>query len=390
MGKRFFAVMGAALAFGLSAFAEPKVPFPSQPDGVPWPSMTWPEGELPDALAGEVETLMDDAMARGREDLMGETRSIVIIQGGELVAEAYADGFGPETKQVSWSMAKAFTHAFVGRAVALDLIETIDAPMPTPWPADDPRAAISWRSWLEMTDGLAYREIGVDNVLENDVSRMMYGPGRFDVIAYVTDLPLTHEPGRHWNYTTAGSHMIGWALGFVIGIDAGGTGQMSRSTANFITQEFFALTGMDAIVEFDAAGTYLGGSLVWASARDYAKFGLLYLRGGVWEDYALLPDGWAEWARTGAPDDDGNVFGAGFWLNPPVETASTPRHLSDFGPYDSFSAQGHEGQIIWMVPSRDLVIVRTGLMTNAPENWKALYNWCQTIAQAFPDLTVAQ
>lgn len=383
MGKRFLSALAGVLMLGSGALAEPAVPLPSQPDGVPWPNLTWPVGELPAGAADEVAALISDAMARTRGDVMGETRSIVIIHRGKLVAEAYAPGFGPETRQISWSMAKSVTHALVGRAIALDLIADVDAPMPSPWPAGDPRTAISWRQWLEMTDGLAYREIGIDNVLENDVSRMMYGPGRFDVIAYARDLPLAHEPGTHWNYSTAGLHLVGWALGIIVDAGRTGAGPVSPSTADFISRELFAVLGMDAIVEFDAAGTYLGGSLVWASARDFARFGLLYLRGGVWDGYQVLPEGWADWARTGAMGDDGNVYGAGFWLSEPAATASAPAHVADIGPHDAFSAQGHEGQVIWIVPSRDLVIVRTGLMTNAPENWKALYNWCQSVALAF-------
>lgn len=388
-GTQIRRVCTAVAAIGLlgagEAVADPLPPFPVQPGDVPWPVDAWAEAPLPEGAADEVNALIADAMTRGPGDVMGETRAIVIIHRGRLVAEAYRDGFAPETKQVSWSMAKSITHALVGRAVEEGLIADMDAPMPTHWPAGDPRSRISWRDWLEMTDGLAYREIGVDDVLENDVSLMMYGPGRFDVVAHVAQFPLIHTPGTHFNYSTAGLHLVGWALGQVQADCTGGTSCTPdpKRLSAWARQTLFIPLGIDAVIEFDAAGTFLGGSLVWASPRDFARFGLLYLRGGVWQGDWLLPDGWAEWARTGAGEDDGNVYGAGFWIAEPPGTASMVSHAPDTGPYDAFSAQGHEGQIIWIVPSRDLVIVRTGLMTNAQENWKALMNWCQAVAQAF-------
>ena len=119
---------------------------------------------------------------------------------GRLVAEAYADGFGPDTKQMSWSLAKSVTHGLVGRAVQLGLIEDIDAPMPTPFPDDDPRSEISWRNWLQMTDGLEYRELGEPDILKNNVVQMMFGEGKTDVAAYLgAETGVAHEPGKVWN-----------------------------------------------------------------------------------------------------------------------------------------------------------------------------------------------
>jgi CubicO group peptidase (beta-lactamase class C family) len=149
----------------------------------------------------------------------------------------------------------------------------------------------------------------------------------------------------------------------------------------------FTPLGMDFRIEGDSVGTFLGGSLVWASARDFAKFGYLYLRDGVWEDERLLPEGWIDFARTETPADNANIYGAGWWITAygeertHAQTAKTP-------PWDAFHAGGHEGQTIWVVPSRDLVIVRLGLMTNAGENWEALYEWNQEIARAFPEVSL--
>ena len=143
---------------------------------------------------------------------------------------------------------------------------------------------------------------------------------------------------------------------------------------------------MDAQPEFDASGTFLGGSLIYASARDFARFGYLYLRDGVWEGERLLPEGWVDFARRPHEGTGSNVYGAGWWITPPEGEEPTHPQSAKSAPYDAYHAGGNEGQTIWVVPSKDLVIVRLGLMSNAPENWAALYEWNQKVARAFPDV----
>ncbi|WP_340694128.1 serine hydrolase [Hyphomonas sp.] len=425
-------LLGLVFIAALPAAAQELVPLPQQPAELAWPANGWETGEMDPGVAAIVTPLIDKAIASQKNELMGETRAVVIIHKGKLVAEAYRDGFGPETKQISWSMAKSVTSALVGRAEALGLIDDIDAAMPTPFDAGDPRAEITWRQWLTMTDGLDYTEIGATSMADNDVIQMMFGKGRFDVLAYVkSDLPLIHEPGTHWNYSTATFHLIGRAIqGLEPSYDKLRDEQKLVVTLNDSDREaiqtcerlrvlgdanlpqackdllkrakvigsdlrgddliknLFVATGMDTLVEFDAAGTYLGGSLVWASPRDFAKFGYLYLRDGVWDGERLLPEGWVDFARTKTPADNSNVYGAGWWITAygapltHAQNATTP-------PWDAFHAGGHEGQTIWVVPSRDLVIVHLGLMENTDENWSDLYEWNQEIARAFPDLAAA-
>mgnify|MGYP001158370218 FL=1 len=366
-------------AMGLQASAQDLVPLPTQPEGLAWPTESWPEGELPEETRDDLQLLVQEAMNRDQGQEMGKTRAIVIIHEGRLVFEAYAENFGPDTKQVSWSMAKSITSALAGRAVMLGLIEDIDTPMPSPFAADDPRSEITWRQWLTMTDGLDYLEIGSTGLMDNDVVQMMYGPGRFDVAQHIVDeFELAHDPGAVWNYSTAGFHLIARALQEVTGAED------EAGFARTMDEMLFEPIGMEAVPEFDAAGTFLGGSLVWASARDFAKFGYLYLRGGVWEGERLLPEGWVDFSRRDPASTKANVYGAGWWLGadpdpvPEGQAATTP-------PFDAFSAQGHEGQTIWVVPSKDLVIVRLGIMPNGGNNWPALYEWNQSIARLFPD-----
>ncbi|MEO0884159.1 MAG: serine hydrolase [Pseudomonadota bacterium] len=343
-----------------------------------WPAEAWETAPLPASAAVDVPRLIEAVMSRNLDDEMGETRAVVVIHRGKLVSETYRDGFGPGTKQVSWSMAKSVTQALVGRAVQAGSIDNIDAPMPGPWADGDPRAAITWRQWLTMTDGLDYNEIGEADLAKNDVVQMMFGAGRLDVVGYVKDLPLAHDPGTVWNYSTAGFHTISHAVQSSLGFE-------ETAMRDWISTELFGRLGMEAVAEFDAAGTFLGGSLVYASARDFARFGYLYLKDGIWNDERLLPEGWVEFARTESPADNVNVYGAGWWITPPEGVERTHSQAALTCPCDAFHAGGNEGQTIWVVPSKDLVIVRLGLMPNSPENWGALYEWNQEVARAFPD-----
>ena len=374
-----------------------------QADRTIWPTNIWASGTVPEESAGEVQSLIDDAMARAQDDVMGESRQIVVIHKGRLVAESYREGYAASTKLVSWSMAKSITQALVGRAMMEGLIEDIDVPMPGPWAEDDPRSDITWRQWMTMTDGLDYAEVGEVDLAKNDVVQMMFGPGRFDMVGYVKGLEQIHAAGTHWNYSTATFHMISRALQRQMGL-----GECSRSgnrrnaqslspvtscapeadtvTVNWLNETLFTPLGMDAQPEFDAAGTFLGGSLVYASARDFARFGYLYLRDGVWHGYRLLPGGWVDFATTAHEGTDTNVYGAGWWITPDEGEPPTHPQAAISAPYDAFHAGGNEGQTIWVVPSKDLVIVRLGLMSNAPENWAALYEWNQKMARAFPDV----
>src|SRR6202158_1397548 len=146
------------------------------------------------------------------DDLFGETRAVVVVQGGRLIAERYREGFGPGTRLVSWSMAKSITQALVGIAAREGKLDP-DQPMGNPrWAPGDARAAIPWRQGVQMVDGRAYREIGVNNPAESDAAKMLFGEGRLDVAGYAAGLPLIRRPGEHWNYNSAATILVADAL----------------------------------------------------------------------------------------------------------------------------------------------------------------------------------
>ena len=371
----------AILVMSGVAFAQAET---STDAGFAWPTETWGVGEVAGDAAVQVPQLIDDAFRIQRSERMGETRAVVVVHGGEIVFERYADGFDQDTRQISWSMAKSVNQALLGVAVQEGIVPDIDAPMPSAYPEGHTRSNVTWRQWIEMTDGMAWKEVQALSLTGNNAVQMLAGAGRLDVIDYIIDQEFLRPPGRHWNYNTGSTILVGEALAHQLVDDPSPATVKAR-----YDDLFFDRIGMDFVVEFDAAGTPITGALMWATPRDWAKFGLLYLRGGVWDGEQVLPEGWVDWAQTGSETDDGNVYGAGFWRMVPANEASHAERSPDDGPWDAYAVQGSEGQVVWIVPSRDLVIVRMGVMANERSNWTALMNWCQAIARAFPEGTAS-
>lgn len=319
-------------------------PLPKQPEDVAWPTGEWPTGDLPAGTdVKRLEALMDHAFADEAPADLGETHAVVIIKDGRLVHERYWRGFGPDVTCPSWSKAKSITHALVGILVGdgkIDIHALADAPE---WAkADDPRRKITLDLLLRMSSGLGFRE---DYVPEHpsDVIEMLWGAGKADVAHFAASFPLEHEPGSHWSYASGTTNIVSRAA-------ARAAGAFGKNFEAFMRERLFDPIGMkSATPKFDAAGTFIGSSFCFCTPRDFARFGYLYLRDGVWEGKRLLPEGWVDYARTRtwqqAGVDEG-PYGAHWWL----DTA---------GP-GSFSANGFEGQYTVVVPELDMVVVRHG------------------------------
>lgn len=379
------ALIAAVLVFATSASAQTLHPLPPQPVGVAWPTQEWAEAPLPADVDRAAFDLAVTQAFSGPHETLGETRAVLIIQGGRIVFERYADGYSRDTRLNSWSMAKSFTHAFVGAAVLQQRV-SIDTPMGNPhWRASDRRASITWRDWLNMVDGLDYTE-NAEDIANAGNARMLFGDGRRDVARWAASLPLLHDPGTHWNYTSAGTILISDALTRAIVPDPRDAIDRRNRMRAWMNTSLFTDIGMHPIVEFDPQGLFYGSSLIWATARDYGRFGYLYLRGGVWDGARVLPEGWVDFARTPGPDPNTDVYGAQWWLTPAQGPGRPDRSLiTDSSMADAFSAQGYEGQIIVVVPSKDLVMVRLGLFHGGAESWDALGDWSTRLIGAFGD-----
>jgi CubicO group peptidase (beta-lactamase class C family) len=342
------------------------------------------------ALAEEWETApappgIDELLkvADAPQPLLGETRAVVVIHHGKLVAERYMNGFSAATPLLSWSMAKSVTQAMLGIAVRRGLVD-IDKPMGNPrWAPGDRRSRIPWRWWINMVDGQDYHEVGDSYRRKSDAAKMLFGAGRTDVAGFAARLPLIHDPGSHWNYNSAGINLVADGLGRVFAPNANGVDRREKMLAT-MKEELFDPIGMtSARPEFDTTGTFVGSAFVYATARDWARFGYLYLKDGVWNGKRILPEGWVDFARAKNPAPNCDVYGAGFWISPQSGSGKPRLAMVPNAPKDTYWAEGHEGQLVVIVPSKDLVIVRLGLFRDDAKGWPVLGQWIEKVVALF-------
>jgi CubicO group peptidase (beta-lactamase class C family) len=336
-------------------------PLPPQPAGVPWPTVEWDEAEPAVADPGLLRDLVEEMFVDPAPEELGHTHALVVVHRGRVVAERYgrrfvsefeelagieADDITVDTKHISWSMAKSILHSVVG-TLAIDGRLSLDEAPPVPaWSSPgDPRAAITWDHLLQMRSGLQwveeYYDFGAEGV--PDVVTMLYGDERADMAGFAAGFPLVQEPGspEAYNYSSGASNIVSAAAGSLIG---GGEDGMRL----WLEERLFAAIGMaSATPSFDEAGTFVASSYVDATARDFARFGLLALRDGVWDGQRLLPEGWMDHGRAPRSPDDHFTHGAHWWARPD-------------GRWGMFLADGFEGQRIYVVPELDLVLVRLG------------------------------
>jgi CubicO group peptidase (beta-lactamase class C family) len=269
-----------------------------------------------------------------------------------------------ETALLSWSMAKSMTHAAVGLLVGDGRLEPSQPAPVAAWSSDE-RATITLDHLLEMRDGLDFVEDYVDDRV-SDVIEMLFGAGSDDVAAYATGRPLLHPPGAVFNYSSGTSNIVARIAGDAVG---GGVDGMR----SFLRDRLFAPIGMtSADPRFDAAGTFIGSSYVYATARDFARFGLLYLRDGVWAGQRILPEGWVDHGRRlrSIDPENGRGYGAHWWVVADDE-------------HETFWASGYHGQMIVCVPALDVVLVRCG-RTDASLG-PNLYDWRARVTAALAE-----
>lgn len=290
-----------------------------------------------------------------RPEAEGISLAMVVVHRGQVVAERYgvqpATPFGPEraldadSTLISWSTAKSITHAAVGVLVADGRLD-LEAPAPMPAWRGTPKERITLVDLLEMRPGLRFVEDYVDGEASHCLA-MLFGEGADDHAAYAAALPLDHEPGTVWNYSSGTTNIVCRIVGDVVG---GGQEGMEK----FLSERLFEPAGMaSAIPEFDAAGTWVGSSYVYATAGDFARFGELYRNDGVAASgERVLPAGWADHGRTFVAHDESSPVPGGFdygrhwWMWPQFP--------------GSIAAHGYEGQYIVVVPDRELTVVHLG------------------------------
>jgi len=279
------------------------------------------------------------------------TKAVAVLHDGRLIAERYAPGYGPETPIWAHSVTKSVIQALIGVLVRQGRLR-LDRPAPlAAWQSPgDPRRAITVDELLRMDSGLPFDE--TEGAI-NPATRMWFREP--DSAAYAARMPLAHAPGSAWGYSNLGYAL----LSKLVGDASGGT---AVGAERFARDELFAPLGMHhTVIETDTAGTLLGSGFAYATARDLARFGQLYLDDGVVGGRRILPAGWADYSRSRTLDSG---YGAGFWTNLRNE-GSVPVWDAPWGmpqlPRDMFYARGAFGQYVIIVPSERLVVVRLGL-----------------------------
>ncbi|WP_460876732.1 serine hydrolase domain-containing protein [Rhodanobacter koreensis] len=282
------------------------------------------------------------------------TKAVVVLHDGQLIAERYAPGYGPDTPIYAHSLTKSVVNALIGILVRQGRLR-LDQPAPiAAWRAPaDPHRAVTVDQLLRMDSGLPFDE--TEDAL-SPMTRMLFLEP--DMAGYAAKMPLAHPPGTVWGYSNL-SYLL---LGRMIRDAAGGH---AVDAERFVRRELFGPLGMrSAVIETDATGTPVGASNVYASARDFARFGQLYLDDGVVDGHRILPEGWVAYSHSQTLKTG---YGAGFWTNL-VDKGSVPVWDAPWGmpqlPKDMYYARGAFGQYVVIVPSERLVVVRMGISIN--------------------------
>ena len=313
--------------------------------------LPYPFGDAPqkDTVFAEIDyerlaQAVDQAFDREGENIK-KTRSVLVVYKGHIVGERYGEGFDQHTPILGWSMTKSITSTIYG---IMQKQGRIDIESPTgieEWQQDD-RKNITYNDLLHMNSGLEWDE---DYNTISDVTRMLFLETEMGEVQAAKK--LVGAPDQTWNYSSGTTNLL--------------AGRLLREKFNshqeyldFWYRELIDKIGMhSAVIETDLAGNYVGSSYGWAHTRDWAKFGLLYLQKGNWNGEQVIDTSWVNYVSTPTNTSNGR-YGAHFWLN-------AGGHYPD-APKDLFSCNGYQGQMVFIIPSRDLVIVRTGL-TESPE-----------------------
>jgi len=314
------------------------VPLPViNPDSVAWPS----GDKLTDTIPPGIDVnKLNVTLVKALRDTVGNkgTFAVAVAYKNQLVAEKYHQGFSSKNRFLSWSMGKSITHALVGIMVKKGLMR-VNEPLDIPEWKNTKKANITLENLMHMNSGLKWNE-DYGNI--SNVTVMLHETG--DMAAFAYGKPLVAKPDSLWLYSSGTTNIVTYGIRRKIGNDA--------DYYAFPRKELFNPIGMrSAIFETDASGTFAGSSYVYATLRDYVRFGLLYLNKGNWLGNQILPVGWTDYAMKPA-NGSGGKYGSFFWLNQSGEFPDVPRDL--------YMCKGHDGQAIYIIPSLQLVVVRTG------------------------------
>jgi len=275
-------------------------------------------------------------------DTLKRTRAVVVLYKNQIIAEKYAAGFSKETKLLGWSMTKSITSAVLGVLEKQGKINVNQTNLFPEWENDE-RSKITLNNLLQMNSGLEWVE---DYNKISDVTKMLFLED--DMTKTQLQKPLISQPNKSWNYSSGTTNLLS---GFIRN-----QFKTQQEYLDFWYAELIDRIGMKSmIIETDSKGNYVGSSYGWATARDWAKFGLLYLHNGNWNGEQILNESWVDYSKTPTNTSNGE-YGAQFWLNAGGVYPNVPKDL--------FSCNGYQGQHVFIIPSKELIVVRFGLAEN--------------------------
>jgi len=318
-------------------------------------SLTWPMGDKLDSIPSGVNMqLVQQAVDSAFVDVDPKkpiyTNAVVVVYDGKIIAEKYADGFDKNSMMMGWSMTKSIGNAYISLLVK-DGKLNINDPAPVAEWQNDERKAITINDLLHASSGLKWSE---SYFMPTSTFHNMFIRSD-DKAAYAASMKLEHAPGEYFQYSSGSSNILSRIVRQKIGDDL---------YYRYLYENLFYKIGMlSPVIEPDASGTYVMSSYCYATARDWARFGLLYLQDGVWNGERILPEGWVRYTETPAPAAPLQQYGAQWWLN--VGDPKDPSHVEYPGlPNESVMAEGFERQLVLLVPSKKLVVVRLGITHN--------------------------
>jgi CubicO group peptidase (beta-lactamase class C family) len=333
---------GVTLLRGISEENLRKSRYPSGAEpGYSQDSIKWPFGNILPGKNTGIDTIKLNNIARKLitdNDYKGNAFAFVVVHKGVLVVEAYKPQFNQKTRFLSWSMAKSFVNAMVGILVKQGKVDIMQPTGLDEWKNDE-RSKITLNNLMQMQSGLKWNE---DYGNRSDVTLMLHCES--DMGHFALDRPMAYPTGTHWYYSSGATNIVCYLLRKKFSNDS-----LYYVFAN--NQLFNKIGAPDAVLEVDPAGTRIGSSYLYATARDYARFGLLFENDGVFNGERILPEGWVKYTTTVASASKG-VYGSFFWLNKGRSLPSAPE--------DMFACDGHDGQHIYILPTQELVVVVLG------------------------------
>lgn len=312
-------------------------PAPAPPGPNPFTTATAEPDAAVDALIATA--FGDDLDPAGRARL--GTRAVLVVRDGRLIGERYADGFDKDTPQLGWSMTKSVTNLLTGRLVHQGVVSLTDDHLRPEW--SDDRADITVDQLLRMTGGLEWDET---YSLGTPITQMLYDEP--DMAAFVASQKLAHAPGTFQQYSSGSTTLLCSVLG-----------ERARASSNLVPAQVFSPLGLEsAVLETDGIGNPVCSSYLWATPRDWAALGQFALQDGMWNGERLLPQGWMDASTKATPvsETDAPGYAAGWWSN----TDASGNLVDPTLTADTYVMQGHDGQRVFVVPSKKLVVVRLG------------------------------